>query len=364
MAEGFLDHVNKLLVRYKSLQNELASIEDIGGALYVKIAKKIADMDLLVSQSEEYRRLAQERDSLIAMSKEAVEDKDFLEYVLVETQNLTDSLFELENRIKQTLVSKIDESSENAILEVRAGTGGEEAALFATELFLMYQKYASLQKWKFEILSINETDIGGFKEAVALIGSSNAFAKLKFESGVHRVQRVPATETKGRIHTSTATVAVLPEAKETEVVLEDKDLKIETCRSSGAGGQHVNTTDSAVRILHIPTGICVSQSDERSQHKNKARALKILRSRVFELEKNQKDSARASERKSQVGSGERSEKVRTYNFPQGRITDHRINFTAYNIEEVVKEGRLDEIISQLSVDHQAKLFANFDLEKL
>jgi peptide chain release factor 1 len=364
MSEGFLGHVNKLLVRYKNLQNELAGIEDIGGSLYVKVAKKIADMCLLVCQAEEYLKISQEKASLAAMSQDNSQDKDFLDYVLLETQNLTNDLLNLENRIKQTLVSKIEESSENAILEVRAGTGGEEAALFATELFLMYQKYAAFQKWKFEILSINETDIGGFKEAIALIGSSNAFAKLKFESGVHRVQRVPATETKGRIHTSTATVAVLPEAKETEVVFEDKDLKIETCRASGAGGQHVNTTDSAVRILHIPTGICVSQSDERSQHKNKAKALKILRSRVFELEKNQKDSARASERKSQVGSGERSEKVRTYNFPQGRVTDHRINFTAYNIEEIVREGRLDEIIAQLSVDHQARLFEDFDLEKL
>ncbi len=364
MTDGFLDHVNKLLVKQRNLQNELTGIQDIGGPLYVKVAKKIADMEFLVNQAQEYLSITQEKNDLEAMSKENSEDKDFLEYVLTETQNLTNNLSEVENRIKQTLVSKIEESSENAILEVRAGTGGEEAALFATELFLMYQKYAALQKWKFEILSISETDIGGFKEAIALIYASNAFAKLKFESGVHRVQRVPATETKGRIHTSTATVAVLPEAKETEIVLEDKDLKIETCRSSGAGGQHVNTTDSAVRILHIPTGICVSQSDERSQHKNKAKALKILRSRVFELEKNQKDNARASDRKSQVGSGERSEKVRTYNFPQGRVTDHRINFTVYNIEEVVKEGRLDEIISQLSIDHQAKLFANFDSEKL
>lgn len=355
--QAFLHNINKVLARHKSLQNELAGIEDIGGSLYVKLAKKIADMQCLVEQAEEYLSICDE-----ICSVASIEDKDLLEYVEAETQNLNEKLLITESKIKQILVARMEESSENAILEVRAGTGGEEAALFATELFLMYQKYANLQKWKFEILSINETDIGGFKEAIALISSASAFSKLKFESGVHRVQRVPATETKGRIHTSTATVAVLPEAKETEIILEDKDLKIETCRASGAGGQHVNTTDSAVRILHIPTGICVSQSDERSQHKNKAKALKILRSRVFELQKSQKDSLRASDRKAQVGSGERSEKVRTYNFPQGRVTDHRINFTAYNIEEIVKEGRLDEIVALLSVDHQAKLLANFDSE--
>jgi peptide chain release factor 1 len=269
---------------------------------------------------------------------------------------LRERLPELELRVKLSLLPRDEDDERNAILEIRAGTGGDEAALFAADLFRMYQRYAALHGWRFELLELSETGIGGFKEAVASITGRDVFARLKFESGVHRVQRVPETEASGRIHTSAATVAVLPEAEDVDIKIDDKDLRIDVFRSSGPGGQSVNTTDSAVRITHLPTGLVVIQQDEKSQHKNKARAMKVLRARLYELERQARDAARAADRKSQVGSGDRSERIRTYNFPQGRVTDHRINLTLYKIEKVMSGEALDEIIEALvAADRAAKL---------
>jgi len=263
----------------------------------------------------------------------------------------------LEQQVKLALLPKDVDDQRNAILEVRAGTGGDEAALFAAELFRMYQRYAVLRGWRFELLDLSETGLGGVKEASALISGRDVFARLKFESGVHRVQRVPETEASGRIHTSAATVAVLPEAEDVDVRIDEKDLRIDVFRASGPGGQSVNTTDSAVRITHIPTGLVVIQQDEKSQHKNKAKALKVLRSRLYDLERQARDSARAAERKSQVGTGDRSERIRTYNFPQGRVTDHRINLTLYKIDKVMSGEALDEIINAILAEDEAARLA-------
>jgi peptide chain release factor 1 len=266
---------------------------------------------------------------------------------------LKEKLPTLEQDIKMLLLPKDEADEKNAILEVRAGTGGEEAALFGANLFRMYQRFAEELKWKFEIINVNETGIGGYKEAVASITGRNVFARLKFESGVHRVQRVPETESSGRIHTSAATVAVMPEAEDVDVHIEEKDLRIDVFRASGPGGQSVNTTDSAVRITHIPTGIVVSQQDEKSQHKNRAKGMRVLRSRLYEHERQIRESARAANRKSQVGSGDRSERIRTYNYPQGRVTDHRIGLTLHKLDRVM-DGELDELIDALTAEDQSR----------
>ena len=303
------------------------------------------------------RRTREELASLADMIRTS-EDAELKALAEEELHSLRERLPALEKQVTLALLPKDIDDERNAILEVRAGTGGEEAALFAAELFRMYQRYAALRGWRFEILDLSETGLGGFKEASALISGPNVFARLKFESGVHRVQRVPETEASGRIHTSAATVAVLPEAEEVDVRIDEKDLRIDVFRASGPGGQSVNTTDSAVRITHLPTGLVVIQQDEKSQHKNKARALKVLRSRLYEMERQARDSARAAQRKSQVGSGDRSERIRTYNFPQGRVTDHRINLTLYKIDKVMSGEALDEIIdATLAVDQAARLAA-------
>jgi peptide chain release factor 1 len=271
----------------------------------------------------------------------------------VELDAVRKRLIALDENIKTLLLPKDEADEKNAILEVRAGTGGEEAALFAAELFRMYERYATLKGWRFETMEISDTGLGGYKEAIAEISGRNVFQRLKFESGVHRVQRVPDTEGSGRIHTSAATVAVLPEAEEVDIKIEDKDLRIDVFRSSGPGGQSVNTTDSAVRITHIPTGTVVSQQDEKSQHKNKAKAMKVLRARLYERERQARDSERAATRKSQVGTGDRSERIRTYNFPQGRVSDHRIELTLYKIEKVMEGTALDEFIDALLAEDRA-----------
>jgi peptide chain release factor 1 len=275
-----------------------------------------------------------------------------------EMHDLAHKATQQEHEIKVLLLPKDEADDRNAILEVRAGTGGDEAALFAADLFRMYQRYSELKGWRFEILSLSETGIGGLKEASASITGRGVFARLKFESGVHRVQRVPATEASGRIHTSAATVAMLPEAEEIDIVIEDKDLKIDVFRSSGPGGQSVNTTDSAVRITHLPTGTVVQQQDEKSQHKNKAKALKILRARLFEQQRQKLDAERSASRRGQVGSGDRSERIRTFNFPQGRVTDHRINLTLYKIDRIIDGSALDEILEALIAEDQAARLAD------
>ena len=274
-----------------------------------------------------------------------------------EFSDLKTKIPDLEKRLQVMLLPKDAADSKNAILEVRAGTGGEEAGLFCADLFRMYQRYAETRNWKFEIMSLSETGVGGYKEAFAAISGTGVFARLKFESGVHRVQRVPATESSGRIHTSAATVAVLPEAEEVDVRIDDKDLRIDVFRASGPGGQSVNTTDSAIRITHLPTGIVVSQQDEKSQHKNRAKAMKILRARIYDAERAAKDAERAATRRDQVGSGDRSERIRTYNFPQGRVTDHRIGLTLHKLERVLAGEALDELIDALTADDQVSRLA-------
>jgi peptide chain release factor 1 len=296
-------------------------------------------------------------DEAAALKDDPSADSDMRQLAEEEFYALKDRLPALERGVQLSLLPKDEADEKNAILEVRAGTGGEEAALFAAQLFRMYERYSALRGWRFETLEFNDTGLGGVKEVVASITGRGVFARLKFESGVHRVQRVPVTEAGGRIHTSAATVAVLPEAEEVDIVIDDKDLRIDVFRSQGSGGQSVNTTDSAVRVVHLPTNITVQCQDEKSQHKNKAKALKILRARLYEREREMKDSERAANRKNQVGSGDRSERIRTYNFPQGRVTDHRINLTLYKIDKVMEGEALDEVVEALIAADQAERLA-------
>ncbi len=349
---SFSDNLTKILEKYQELSKKLST--GIVGEEFVKTSKEYADLEEIVETITRYNKALSELDELKEMAKTLDLDSDTHSLIYEETHRLENLIPTLEREVKLSLLPKDEADSKNAIIEIRAGTGGEEAALFAATLFNMYMRYAELKNWKFEILSISDTGIGGYKEASALIKGRDVFSKLKFESGVHRVQRVPETESNGRIHTSAATVAVLPEAQELDIKIDEKDLRIDTYRASGAGGQHVNTTESAVRITHLPTGIVVALQDEKSQHKNKAKAMKILRSRVYEAERHKKDAERALSRKGQVGSGDRSERIRTYNFPQGRVSDHRINLTLYKIEEIVKNGQLDEFIEGLISDDEAR----------
>jgi peptide chain release factor 1 len=297
---------------------------------------------------------------LAALAEDPFGDAEMKELAEEELRALKHRVPELEQQVKIALLPKDEADERNAILEVRAGTGGEEAALFATALFRMYTRYAEAHGWRVEVLGISETGLGGYKEASMEISGRGVFARLKFESGVHRVQRVPETEASGRIHTSAATVAVLPEAEDVDIHIDEKELRIDVFRASGPGGQSVNTTDSAVRITHLPTGLVVQQQDEKSQHKNKAKAMKVLRARLYELERSRRDAERAADRKSQVGSGDRSERIRTYNFPQGRVTDHRINLTLYKIDKVVSGEALDEIIDALTAEDQASRLAEVE----
>jgi peptide chain release factor 1 len=347
--------LKSILERYDNLGERMNSPDDLSREEYIKISKEYSDLGDLVPVIKEYLNLTQEVEDLKAM----LLDPEMKELAEQEYNDKKKILPEIELKVKLALLPKDKADEKNAIIEVRAGTGGDEAALFAASLFRMYQRHAEKKRWKFEILSISDTGIGGYKEAQALISGSNVFARLKFESGVHRVQRVPETESSGRIHTSAATVAVMPEAEEVDVQIDEKDLRIDVFRASGAGGQHVNTTESAVRVVHIPTGIMVSQQDEKSQHKNKAKALKILRSRLYEAERERLDAERSKDRREQVGSGDRSERIRTYNFPQGRVTDHRINLTLYKIEEIM-EGDIDELADALIAEDQAKKLSMSD----
>jgi peptide chain release factor 1 len=351
-----LDH---LIKRHNELRDKLSS--QVTGGEFGKLSKEFSDLTPVVETALALKTAKQELADSDALIKDKNLDAEMRELAEEERQQLLKIIPRLEQDVKIALLPKDEADEKNAILEVRAGTGGEEAALFAAQLFRMYQRYAERKGWKFEIMEINDTGIGGYKEAVANITGRNVFANMKFESGVHRVQRVPATESGGRIHTSAATVAVLPEAEEVDIHIEEKDLRIDVFRSSGPGGQSVNTTDSAVRIVHLPTGVTVQQQDEKSQHKNKAKALKILRSRLYEIEREKVMKERSSARKGMVGSGDRSERIRTYNFPQGRVTDHRINLTLYKLHDFM-DGELNEMVSALSTEDQAALLAAFEGE--
>jgi peptide chain release factor 1 len=345
---SLVQKLDQIVSRHAELQAQLS-----GGALdsqkFVAASKEYADLGPLVESVNELRKAERELKDTEAMAA----DPDMKAMAEEEAAELKKRIPELERAVKRMLLPKDAADEKNAILEIRAGTGGEEAALFAADLFRMYQRYAAEHRWKFEIMELSDTGIGGYKEAIAMVTGKGVFARLKFESGVHRVQRVPATEGSGRIHTSAATVAVLPEAEEFDIKIDEKDLRIDVFRASGPGGQSVNTTDSAVRITHIPTNTVVSQQDEKSQHKNKAKAMKILRSRLYDVERQRRDDIRAADRKGQVGSGDRSERIRTYNFPQSRVTDHRINLTLYNLDQVMEGRGLDEIIDALIADDEA-----------
>ncbi len=325
---------------------------------FVRLSKEYAQVEPVAAAAREVRRLRAERDSLDAMTRDA--DSDMRAMAEEELTEIEQKLPDAERALALLLLPKDSADERAAMLEVRAGTGGDEAALFAGDLLRMYQRFAEEQGWKFEMISSSVSDVGGIKEAVASINGAGVFAKLKFESGVHRVQRVPVTESGGRIHTSAATVAVLPEAEDVDVQIDDKDLRIDVYRSSGPGGQSVNTTDSAVRITHLPSGLVVIQQDEKSQHKNKAKALKVLRTRLFELERERLASARAGARKSMVGSGDRSERIRTYNFPQGRVTDHRINLTLHKLEDILAGPGLRELTDALISEDEAARLASLD----
>ena len=358
MEAALETHLEQLVRRHAELRDALGDTVPTG-ADFARLSKEYSELSPIIDGIAALRRIRDELASLIEMAQ-STEDAELKALAEEELQTLRERLPALEQQVKLALLPKDGDDARNAILEVRAGTGGEEAALFAAALFRMYQRYAALRGWEFEILDLSETGLGGFKEACALISGRGVFARLKFESGVHRVQRVPETEASGRIHTSAATVAVLPEAEEVDIRIDERDLRIDVFRASGPGGQSVNTTDSAVRISHLPTGLVVIQQDEKSQHKNKARALKVLRSRLYEMERQARDSARAAERKSQVGSGDRSERIRTYNFPQGRVTDHRINLTLYKIDKVMSGEALDEIVDAILEEDQAARLATVE----
>jgi peptide chain release factor 1 len=353
------ENLDRVLSRHQELEALMSSSSPPAAEDFAKLSKEYSDLTPVVEAISGLRDAKQEIGDLAAMIADGETDSEMKEMAVEEFADLKAKIPDLEKRLQVMLLPKDAADSKNAILEVRAGTGGEEAGLFAADLFRMYQRYAENQRWKFEIMSLSETGVGGYKEAFAVISGTGVFAKLKFESGVHRVQRVPSTESSGRIHTSAATVAVMPEAEEVDIQIEEKDLRIDVFRASGPGGQSVNTTDSAVRITHIPTGVVVSQQDEKSQHKNKAKAMRVLRSRIYEAERQKAADARAETRKAQVGSGDRSERIRTYNFPERRVTDHRVNLTIHKLDAVIN-GDLDEIIETLTTDDESRRLAEIE----
>jgi peptide chain release factor 1 len=351
------DKLDRLVERWDTIQATLASSVDQD--TYVKLSKEFADLDPVVVAIRELRNAESERDGLQQIIDDPASDKEMSGLAYEELTAAGERIAALSRDVRLKLLPRDAADEKSAILEVRAGTGGEEASLFAGDLFRMYQRYAALKGWSVQVLSESLSDTGGYKEVIANITGKGVFARFKFESGVHRVQRVPSTEASGRIHTSAATVAVLPEAEDIDVQIRAEDIRIDTMRASGPGGQSVNTTDSAVRITHLPTGIMVVSS-EKSQHQNRARAMQVLRARLYDMERTRAADARAAERKDQVGSGDRSQRIRTYNFPQGRVTDHRINLTLYNLPEVMEGGALDEVIDALITDHQAQQLAAMD----
>ena len=347
--------LDALLARHDLVERELAT--NLGRDDYVRLSREFAELTPVIETIKAYRAVADEVADLDQLAGDAATDPEMRKLADAERPALLARKEALEKQIQLALIPKDAMDDHNAILEIRAGTGGDEAALFAGDLFRMYERYAAKQGWKTEILSISEGSKGGFKEIVAEVRGRGVFAKLKFESGVHRVQRVPDTEASGRIHTSAATVAVLPEVEDVDVNINENDLKIDTMRAQGAGGQHVNKTESAIRITHLPSGIVVFVQEERSQHKNKSKAMTMLRAKLYDQQRSKLDAERAAERRGQIGSGDRSERIRTYNFPQGRVTDHRINLTLYKLPQVVEGEALHEIIDALITEHQAELLA-------
>jgi len=355
------EKLKMILSRFEELEAAMAGeMGDVAADDFVKMSREYSDLKPVVETIQTFQKSQTEMADLEEMLESGDMDKEMAELAEEELRELKSALPDLEHDIKIQLLPKDDADEKNAILELRAGTGGDEAALFAGDLMRMYQRYAEAMGWRCETMSFSESDIGGCKEAVIKVTGTSVFSKLKFESGVHRVQRVPETETGGRIHTSAATVAVLPEAEEIDVKIDDKDVRVDIFRASGPGGQSVNTTDSAVRLTHIPTGIVVQQQDEKSQHKNKAKAMSVLRSRIYEAERAAKAAERSADRKGQVGSGDRSERIRTYNFPQGRVTDHRINLTLYKLDKVIAGEALGEVIDALIAEDQAERLAEVE----
>ena len=344
------DELDKILNKFNSLEKELTTAVN-DKEKYVSISKEYAEIKPLAEQINIYLSLLKEHEDLNAVLDG--NDNDLIEIAKSEIGNLKLNLQSSEESLKQLLIPKDPLDQKDVILEIRAGTGGDEAALFANELLRMYQRYAEDQNWKVDYLSISDSEKGGMKEVIAKISGQSVYSKLKFESGVHRVQRVPETESQGRVHTSAASVVVLPEAEDVDIQIDEKDIRVDVFRSSGAGGQHVNTTDSAVRITHLPSGIVVQQQDEKSQHKNKAKAMIVLKTRLYDHERKKQEDDIADKRKSQIGSGDRSERIRTYNFPQGRVTDHRINLTLYKLEQILNASGLEEVISNLIIADQS-----------
>ncbi|MGF1626961.1 MAG: peptide chain release factor 1 [Alphaproteobacteria bacterium] len=359
-ASTFPEKLENVLVHHSELSDRLAASQAMPPQQMAALSKEYADMAEVVAAIQAWKKARASLGELEEMVADAQSDPEMRALAEDELHDARRAVEGLEGDIRRLLIPKDEADARNAILEVRAGTGGDEAALFAADLFRMYQRYADLRGWKTEVLSLSETGIGGYKEITATVSGRDVFSQLKFESGVHRVQRVPVTESGGRIHTSAATVAVLPEAEEVDVEIADKDIRVDVYRSSGPGGQSVNTTDSAVRITHLPTGLVVIQQDEKSQHKNKAKAMKVLRARLYDLERSRRDAERAASRKSQVGSGDRSERIRTYNFPQNRVTDHRINLTLHKLDQVISGEALGELIEALISEDQAALLAELE----
>src|SRR3984957_14529512 len=350
--------LNALVVRQAALERELTS--PLPPETFVKLSREFAELSPVVDVVKSYREIQRELEGLATLIDDPATDPEMRSIAQSEKPELEARRSVLEQELRVALLPKDAMDDRNVILEIRAGTGGDEAALFAGNLFRMYERYAANQGWKTEIVTASDGAMGGYKEIVAEIKGRGAFAKLKFESGVHRVQRVPDTEASGRIHTSAATVAVLPEAQDLDIAINDIDLKIDTLRSSGAGGQHVNKTESAIRITHLPTGIVVMMQEDRSQHRNRAKAMAVLRTRLYDFERQKIDAARAAERRGQVGTGDRSERIRTYNYPQGRVSDHRINLTLYKLPQILEGEALDEIVDALVAEHQAALLGSED----
>ena len=353
-----IEKVKEIITKHDALEKELSS-GNIDPKLFAKKSKEYSNLGSIISTAKEYLKFESEKKDLTNMLQDKSNDQEMIDMAQKDLDELIKKKEKNENELKVFLLPKDDDDDKNAIVEIRAGTGGLEASLFCADLFKMYEKVCSKKKWQLEIINISKSEAGGFKEVIFSVNGNDIYSYLKYESGVHRVQRIPETETQGRVHTSAATVAVLPEAEDVDIDIKESDLRIDVFRAGGPGGQSVNTTDSAVRITHLPSGVVVSQQDEKSQHKNKAKALKILRSRVYEAEKRKKDQERSSNRRSQIGTGDRSERIRTYNFPQGRVTDHRINLTLHKLDEFLSGEIHEEMNQELRLKEQ-----NLKLENL